>query len=1581
MMQSPGKLAFAILLFALSAAPVRGQTLQVGVDLGAGPWELAGDAAGVTLTPHPASWPTENGGIAQIMIGEDGLPLLVLEVPVSPAAQSIAAQVAASTAAPPIPLAGPLLIPAMEASGEGSPQARPARPAAPARVPAVLAAKLSRARDRATAQVVARVAGFDGTHLLPLSRLTIEVTVDLGRDPRADHRSEPDLEARFARAHGDLAVTSAAPPLRVDPVFAPALEPTLDGSPIEVVIVTSEALRPEFERLAHYRTSFGHRAVVRTVEWIESEYAGAPHSDLAARIRAFIADARARWGTMWVLLGGDTDIIPARYAVSRYFVSDYELIPADLYYAALDGDWNADGDALIGEAPGGEGDPGDDVDLVPDVFLGRAPVSTAAEARQFVERQISYEEGAGAAEDYPASVLFLAEVLFESLDGAEIAEDTRQHLPPDVSATRLYENTAAYPGSEPETPASVLAALEHGYGVVEHVGHGFRNTLSVGPGSINNADIDGLGNRPRLPVFVALNCTSAAIDFNSIGERLVKNPAGGAIAYVGSSRYAFPGHARLYQEAFFRSAFTDSLRTVGEVLQRTRSLLAPLAVIEGAHRWTQFALTVVGDPMTPLFTRRPEPLVLHHDPSIAPGTETMAIQVTAGGAPIADAPVALLGADGSLATAGTDAAGLVMLPVPVGARGPFMVAASFPDRWPSRSGLAVVGNGGSYLVVRDLTVDDRADGDGDGSAEPGETVGLGITVENAGGEVSSAGEARIALSSGPGAMIDGQAALPSLAPGASAAIGSFSLAVDRGAADGDILALEIIIEAGPERRSVRRVLAVGGPRLRLAGHVIDGNGEVDPNETVRYSLLLTNDGGGPARAVTAAARVLDIATGEPAAGVTLLDGRSRFGDLRPEETTAGDPFVFALGSAVDPDSLHLEVRVTTALGAEPARLLDFVPPGPPTALRTRGSERAVLVSWTAPPDSDLAGYEVERAEDGGGPFVLVTPRPVAQSSFTDRALPELATLTYRVAAVDSSGNRSVVSATVEGTTNPGLHPGWPVVMGSETPSSPVLADLDGDGADEIVTGADALYAWHGDATELRNGDNDVLTSGVFTTDGIVAGSRGFHAVPAIADLDGDGELDLIGVAWEAAQVFAWRTDGSLLPGWPQSLGRAPNWGSAAVGDLDGDSDLEVTVLGGGDGQVYAWHHDGSEVADGDGNPETHGVLLSTGDRFSFGTPALADLDGNPGLEIVIGIDIYPFTGGVGGLHALTATGAEVPGFPRFLGSKISASPAIGDLDGDGTLEIVIAVEDDSLRVLEADGSPRPGWPQWAFIRNAPARTSSPVLADLDGDGRLEIVFAENSGAASHVAHLRVFRDDGSVFPGFENVTFATDPEAVNAGATQSTPVIGDVDGDTRFEILLGAEDGRLYGWHDDGSVAGGFPIQTEGEIRGAAALGDVDGDGLLELVVAGWDKNLYVWDLAGEALPDRVPWPFFHRDVRNSGNVTLPMPRATEGGSRDLDPDAAFHRGPQLFAPEPTPANPATEIRFLLPEGGPTRVVLYGVDGRAVRRLHAGPLARGEHRMRWDGRTDSGAPAPSGVYWIHLAAPGGEATTRIVVIR
>jgi photosystem II stability/assembly factor-like uncharacterized protein len=122
--------------------------------------------------------------------------------------------------------------------------------------------------------------------------------------------------------------------------------PSLEGNCVDYVIITNEALRDSFERLADYRTKSGLLTHVMTVESIDTLYQGA---DREERIRNFLKEANEYWGTIFVLLGGDVNIVPSRIVPGRASTGDSIQIPTDLYYSGLDGNWNGDLDWIYGE--------------------------------------------------------------------------------------------------------------------------------------------------------------------------------------------------------------------------------------------------------------------------------------------------------------------------------------------------------------------------------------------------------------------------------------------------------------------------------------------------------------------------------------------------------------------------------------------------------------------------------------------------------------------------------------------------------------------------------------------------------------------------------------------------------------------------------------------------------------------------------------------------------------------------------------------------------------------------------------------------------------------------------------------------------------------------------------------------------------------------------------------------------------------------------------------------------------------------------------------------------------------------------
>ena len=301
--------------------------------------------------------------------------------------------------------------------------------------------------------------------------------------------------------------------------FLPASVPGLEGSAVRYLIITNEEMEPEFQRLADWKTEKGVPSAVRTVEWIEQNYrAGA---DLAETIRNFIKEAYEKWGIEYVLLGGDTDVIPERVAYVSYYLGEY--IPTDMYYGCLDGTWNADGDDVWGEGYNFVmNDPVDDTDLYAEVYVGRFPATGVSSAQLLVDKSMAYETPSDIS--YKSDFLLLGEVIQPDpyIPGGEIYRDGAEYLQTlddlyftpdaDITSIRLYENLTDYPGALPLTMASTVNWMGSGANHVIHAGHGGKYNMSVGDGSILNSDAGGVTNGSETFSMYLLNCDNVAFD-------------------------------------------------------------------------------------------------------------------------------------------------------------------------------------------------------------------------------------------------------------------------------------------------------------------------------------------------------------------------------------------------------------------------------------------------------------------------------------------------------------------------------------------------------------------------------------------------------------------------------------------------------------------------------------------------------------------------------------------------------------------------------------------------------------------------------------------------------------------------------------------------------------------------------------------------------------------------------------------------------------------------------------------------------------------------------------------------------------
>lgn len=355
-----------------------------------------------------------------------------------------------------------------------------------------------------------------------------------------------------------------------------------------------------------------------------------------------------------------------------------------------------------------------------------------------------------------------------------------------------------------------------------------------------------------------------------------------------------------------------------------------------------------------------------------------------------------------------------------------------------------------------------------------------------------------------------------------------------------------------------------------------------------------------------------------------------------------------------------------------------------------------------------------------------------------------------------------------------------------------------------------------------------------------------------------------------------------FPEWYESdqLAGASWWGGVhvppSIGDLEGDGTVEIVVPAsvlGPNGQLSVLRGDGGDTGDGDPIKWTHVYSIFNGFEH-VSAAAIAELDGLPGAEIV-----HPSEAGV---YAFHADGSIYWYTDTLRSQRFFAGPAIGNLDADPEPEIVINLNDD-LVVFEHDGTV-------AWRKTDAAGIALPVLADLTGDGQLDILYHTGQWGGSNQYRMDLYDYNlgsptlvwtqtlTSTVEGYGSPAVADidgnlpggDPGPEIAIATSgalrvfngedgspvwSTPIgygrpgnvsIADLDGDGEIEIVAGmvftttTTDGRLYAFNADGSILWSVTALDNSPIN--ASVFDLNGDGAYEVAYNGAGQGLTIYD-------------------------------------------------------------------------------------------------------------------------------------------
>lgn len=467
-------------------------------------------------------------------------------------------------------------------------------------------------------------------------------------------------------------------------------------------------------------------------------------------------------------------------------------------------------------------------------------------------------------------------------------------------------------------------------------------------------------------------------------------------------------------------------------------------------------------------------------------------------------------------------------------------------------------------------------------------------------------------------------------------------------------------------------------------------------------------------------------------------------------------------------------------------------------------------------------------------------------------------------------------------------PGFPFLIPDEQAgtSGVNVGDIDGDGDLEICFGT--------------GGGNTAVSSvyilhhtGTIADGWPVTGQENVqYATPSLVDLDLDGDLEVFFT--DSSYLYAYQHDASPIEGWPvlltDSVHMAQSESTPAIGDIDGDGDIEIvhgSVMR--PCLVFAWHHDGTPVA---GWP----VMLPPGDLSHCDlldrAPTLSDLDGDGTLETIIatrGAQVY----------VLKSDGTNFPGWPKWNLEPMSyCAVSVGDIDGDGEPDIVVGSDYQTIYAWDRFGNSKPGWPWEA---SDAWETNGIVLADLLGDGALEVIANFSS---PFTQNLFVF--DGrtaSVLPGWPK------PDDMEARCLHPT-VVSDIDEDGEREIVMAGYDGcggggclgYVLAYDADGTMVSGFPISLGYQATNTSpCIVDLDQDGDLEICHVtdyGYfffgDCYLHVWDLPSPYVKTQGDWPFLYQSPYHTSNYGFLLP--TEHPiDVDLSPDTVTVRRGESF--------------------------------------------------------------------------------------
>lgn len=390
-------------------------------------------------------------------------------------------------------------------------------------------------------------------------------------------------------------------PLVVHSYTKRPVNPAPSGS-YDLLVLTTDELKDDFEPLKNAHDAEGIATEIKTLRDISI----LPSSVTPEDIRDFIRDEYIKNEIEYVLIGGDNDVVPAKDLwVQAWNGGDTTFMPSDLYYACLDGTYNYDGDEWWGEPDDGED--GEDVDLIAEVYVGRACIGSTNEVDNFVAKTIAYMNSGGYSN---GQVLMVGEYLWgppdypltwggDSMDELINGSNANMYTTVGIPSTQytidtLYDRD--WPGNN-WPKSEIINRINNGARIINHDGHSYYEYNL----RIINDDIPSLTNSE--PCFIySQGCMAGGFDDDDcIAEHFTVKTDKAAFAVIMNARYGWGspggtnGPSQHFHRQFWDAVFAENTPVIGRANQDSKEDNL-YRINQGCMRWCYYELNLFGDP-------------------------------------------------------------------------------------------------------------------------------------------------------------------------------------------------------------------------------------------------------------------------------------------------------------------------------------------------------------------------------------------------------------------------------------------------------------------------------------------------------------------------------------------------------------------------------------------------------------------------------------------------------------------------------------------------------------------------------------------------------------------------------------------------------------------------------------------------------------------------------------------------------------------------------------------------------------------------------------------------------------------------